>query len=91
MPRGISYLGSEFTHESHEFPDRWISDRLALGWEPVPVGTYYIPANTPKANPNLANTWTWFSEGTSSYNALQVDLTRRFSHNLSFRGVREGV
>jgi carboxypeptidase family protein len=54
---------------------------------PVPAGTYYIPVGTPKANPTLANTWTWFSVGTSSYNALQVDVTRRFSHNLSFRGV----
>ncbi len=54
---------------------------------PVPAGTYYIPVGTPKANPSLANTWTWFSAGTSSYNALQVDLTRRFSKGLSFRGV----
>ena len=54
---------------------------------PVPAGTYYIPVGTPKANPTLANTWTWFSAGTSSYNALQVDLTRRFSKGLSFRGV----
>jgi hypothetical protein len=54
---------------------------------PVPAGTYYIPAGTPKANPAIANTWTWFSAGTSSYNALQVDVSRRFSNNLSFRGV----
>ena len=55
----------------------------------VPAGTYYIPfvaPATPRANPGLANTWTWFSVGTSSYNALQVDLLRRFSHGLSFRG-----
>jgi carboxypeptidase family protein len=58
-----------------------------LAGAPVPAGTYYIPAGTPKANPTLANTWTWFSEGTSSYNALQLDVTRRFSHGLSFRGV----
>lgn len=58
-----------------------------LAGAPVPAGTYYIPAGTPKANPALANTWTWFSVGTSSYNALQVDVTRRFSHGLSFRGV----
>ena len=58
-----------------------------LAGAPVPAGTYYIPAGTPKANPALANTWTWFSEGTASYNALQVDVTRRFSHGLSFRGV----
>jgi hypothetical protein len=54
---------------------------------PVPAGTYYIPLGTPKANPALANTWTWFSEGTSSYHALQIDVTRRLSHGLSFRGV----
>ena len=58
-----------------------------LAGAPVPAGTYYIPAGTPKANPSLANTWTWFSAGTGSYNALQIDVTRRFSHGLSFRGV----
>lgn len=58
-----------------------------LAGAPVPAGTYYIPAGTPKANPALANTWTWFSEGTSSYHALQVDVSRRFSKGLSFRGV----
>ena len=61
-----------------------------LAGAPVPAGTYYIPfiaPSTPRANPAIANTWTWFSEGTSSYNALQVDVSRRFSHGLSFRGV----
>jgi len=61
----------------------------ALANAAVPAGSYYIPAGTPKANPasTLANTWTWFSLGVSSYNALQVDLNRRFSHGLSLRGV----
>jgi Carboxypeptidase regulatory-like domain len=60
-----------------------------LAGSPVPAGTFYIPAGTPKANPaaTLANTWTWFSEGTSSYHALQVDVRRRFNHGLSLRGV----
>jgi hypothetical protein len=53
----------------------------------VPAGTYYIPAGTAKPNPALANTWTWFSRGDSSYHALQVDLRRRFSHGLTLRGV----
>jgi hypothetical protein len=53
----------------------------------VPAGAYFIPFGTPKANPAIANTWTWFSEGTSSYHALQVDLRRRFSHGLMIRGV----
>ena len=58
-----------------------------LAGAPVPAGTYYIPLGTPKANPSLANTWTWFSAGTGSYHALQVDVTRRFSRGLLFRGV----
>jgi Carboxypeptidase regulatory-like domain len=58
-----------------------------LAGAPVPAGSYYIPAGAPRANPTLANTWTWFSVGNSSYHALQVDLRRRFSHGLSLRGV----
>ena len=54
---------------------------------PVPAGSYYIPAGAPKANPTLANTWTWFSVGNSSYNSFQVDLNHRFSHDLYLRGV----
>jgi len=53
---------------------------------PVPAGTYFVPT-TIKANPAIANTWTWFSEGVSSYNALQVDVNRRFSGGLTLRGV----
>jgi Carboxypeptidase regulatory-like domain len=61
-----------------------------LGGTAVPAGTFFIPfvsPSTPKPNAQLANTWTWFSEGTSSYNSLQVDLKRRFSHGLTLRGV----
>jgi hypothetical protein len=61
-----------------------------LAGSPVPAGTYFIPfvsPATPRANPSIANTWTWFSVGNSSYHALQVDLRRRFSHGLSVRGV----
>jgi len=53
----------------------------------VPAGTFFIAPGTKKPNPLIANTWTWFSEGTSNYNALQVDLKRRFSQGLTFRGV----
>ena len=61
----------------------------ALSGTPVPAGSYFIPTGAPKANPSaiLTNTWTWFALGDSSYNALQVDLNRRFSHGLSVRGV----
>jgi len=53
---------------------------------PVPAGAYYVPTAT-KPNPALGPTWTYFSEGDSSYNALQVDLNHRFSRGLSLRGV----
>jgi hypothetical protein len=58
-----------------------------LAGAPVPAGTYYIPKGTPRPNATIANTWTWFSRGDSSYHALQVDFQRRFSHGLSLRGV----
>lgn len=57
-----------------------------LAGSPVPAGTYYVPTNV-RVNPTIANTWTWFSLGTSNYHALQVDANRRFSHGLSLRGV----
>jgi hypothetical protein len=44
-------------------------------------------AGTPQANPALANTWTWFGWGDSLYNALEVDINRRFANGLALRGV----
>jgi len=57
-----------------------------LAGTPVLAGEYFVPT-TIRANPALANTWSWFSEGVSSYNALQVDVNRRFSAGLTLRGV----
>jgi hypothetical protein len=60
-----------------------------LAGAPVHAGSYYIPVGRAKANPSpiITNTWTWFSRGDSSYNALQVDLNHRFSRDFSVRGV----
>ena len=60
-----------------------------------PTGAYFYYASlaapltgTPAlANPAVANTTHWFSEGVSSYNGLEVDLNHTFSHGLQFRGV----
>src|SRR5437763_2969206 len=74
--------------ESISVPSRYpASFPAGVAGTAVPDGVYFIPAGAPKANPAIANTWTWFSEGTSSYHALQVDLRRRFSRGLSVRGV----
>ncbi len=63
----------------------------ALTGTVVPAGTYYTPATcavgNPTCNSTLAGTWTYFGIGNSNYNALQVDLNRRFSHDFSIRGV----
>lgn len=57
-----------------------------LAGQPVPAGTLFLGSNK-KPNTTIANTWTWMSEGTSAYNALEVDVKRRFSHGLTVRGV----
>lgn len=57
-----------------------------LAGSPVPAGTYYVPTNV-RANPTIANTWTWSSLGVSNYHALQLDVNRRFRRGVSLRGV----
>ncbi len=57
-----------------------------LAGTPVPAGSFYISAGSPRANPSLANTWTYLSIGNSSYNALQVDFNHRFAHGMALRG-----
>jgi hypothetical protein len=50
----------------------------------VPQGAQYIPVGT-RPNPYLSGGFFWYTEGNTSYNALQVDVTRRLSHGLQFR------
>jgi hypothetical protein len=50
----------------------------------VTQGTQYIPVGT-RPNPYLSGGFFWQSEGNSSYNALQVDVTRRLTRGLQFR------
>jgi len=87
---GVGYVGSHGYHELLSADTN----------EPVPTicpaspcpaslaaGTVYYPTGAPLANPALANTTTWLSEGLSSYNALQIDVNRRFAKGLQIRGV----
>ena len=53
----------------------------------LPAGTLYIAPGTPLANPNVANTTTWWSNGESNYNALQVDVNHHLARGLQIRGV----
>jgi hypothetical protein len=51
----------------------------------VPEGAEYVPVVSSRPNPYLSSGFFWYSEGNSSYNALQVDVSRRFSRTLKFR------
>ncbi|MGP0074658.1 MAG: carboxypeptidase regulatory-like domain-containing protein [Bryobacteraceae bacterium] len=52
----------------------------------VPQGTLYVPGpGTALPNPKLGAGFFWYTEGNSSYNALQVDVIHRFSSGLQFR------
>jgi hypothetical protein len=50
----------------------------------VPQGAQYIPVSS-RPNPYVSAGFFWFTEGNSSYNGLQTDLIRRFSHGLQLR------
>ncbi len=50
----------------------------------VPQGSRYNPGGA-RPNPYLSAGFFWFTEGNSSYNALQLDLSRRLSRGLQFR------
>jgi hypothetical protein len=50
----------------------------------VPQGAGYIPVGT-RPNPYLSGGFFWYTEGNTSYNALQVDVIKRLSRGLQFR------
>ncbi len=99
----LGYVGSHGYHEIVSLDDNEPSPAICpaspcpavypstfpapLAGASVPAGSYYIAPGTPNANPALGAAWAWYSIGTSSYNALQVDLNHRLSHGLVLRGV----
>jgi hypothetical protein len=50
----------------------------------VAPGSQYIPVGA-RPNPYLSAGFFWYTEGNSSYNALQIDVTRRLARGLQFR------
>src|SRR5262249_17190323 len=50
----------------------------------VPQNAQYIPVST-RPNLYMPNGFFWYTEGNSSYNALQLELIRRLSRGLQFR------
>jgi len=93
----VAYVGSFAVHELLSIDPNSIPAQIcatttcASGGTPgtvkgsVSMGQQYIPVQS-RPNPNLSGGFFWFTEGNSSYNALQVDLTHRMSKGLEFRG-----
>ena len=85
----VGYVGS---HGYHEMLSVDANEPVPTICPAVPcpvnlaVGTVYYPKGAPLANPQLANTTTWVSQGVSSYHALEMDVRRAFSGGLQFRG-----
>jgi Carboxypeptidase regulatory-like domain len=86
----VGYVGSHGYHEMLSIdanePEPTICP-ASLCPAGLPAGEPYYPKGALFANPKLANTTTWVSEGVSSYNALQVDVNHRFSKGFQVRGV----
>ncbi len=86
----VGYIGSHGYHEILSIDANVPSNVVICPASPCPAnypsGAYYY-YETALANPAVANTTHWFSEGVSSYNALQVDVKQQLSHGLQIRGV----
>ncbi len=84
----IGYAGAHGEHELISL-DANVPTQVVCPASPcpgsLPAGTIFNTSAT-RANPNLANTYSWFSEGDSMYNAMTVDVRHRFSKGLTFRG-----
>jgi hypothetical protein len=85
----VAYIGSHAYHqilsEDQNTPAAVIcpSPECAASLQP---GTVYYPTST-LANPKLANTTSWVSAGIANYNALEVDVRRRYANGFQLRGV----
>ena len=96
----VAYVGSFGVHELLSVDPNTIaaqicnlpagcpSGGIGTAKSSVAQGTQYIPIPTNGKRPNqyLSSGFFWYTEGNSSYNALQVDVSHRMSKGLEFRG-----
>lgn len=76
----VGYVGS---HSYHQI----LSEDMN---EPVPTfqtdGSAFYPAGAQNANPELANSTSWVSNGVGLYNGLLMDVRRSFANGFHLRG-----
>ena len=82
----VGYIGSHGSHELLSL-DANIPTQVVCPTAPcpatLPAGTIFNTSTT-RANPNLANTYSWFSEGDSIYNAMTVDVSASIQQRSDF-------
>jgi hypothetical protein len=82
-PRTSLTLGYVGSHSYHQI----LSEDMN---EPVPTyeadGAAFYPTGAANANPALANSTSWVSQGVGSYHSLVVDVRRSFASGFQFRG-----
>ncbi len=96
----VAYVGSFGVHEPLSVDPNTVAAQIcsnssgcasggiattAVAKGTVPQGAQYIPLGL-RPNPALSAGFFWLSEGNSSYNALEADVTHRFGKGLEFRG-----
>ncbi len=86
----VGYIGSHGYHELLS-EDANLPTPTVCPASPCPAGypsgVLFYPTNAALQNNAIWNTTHWFSQGISSYHGLQVDVNRRLSKGLQFRGV----
>ncbi len=85
----LAYVGSHGYHQilsEDQNEPAYVICPSAVCPASLPSGTVYYPT-TKLANPALANSTSWVSQGISNYNGLEVDLRRQLSDGLQLRGV----
>ncbi|MGA2811424.1 MAG: carboxypeptidase-like regulatory domain-containing protein [Candidatus Acidiferrum sp.] len=86
----VGYIGSHGYHELLSV-DANLPTPTICPAAPCPAGypggILYYPSGAALQNNAVLNTTQWFSEGVSSYQALEVDVNHHFAHGLRFRGV----
>lgn len=87
----VAYVGSHGYHgfvsvDANAIPAQTCAIAAGCG-SGIPQGTRYIPgAGGARPNPYLGAGFFWYTEGNTSYNALQIDVSRRMTRGLQVRG-----
>lgn len=85
----LGYVGSHGNHqilsEDMNTPSYVVCPNPSCPSSVADGAIYYT--STKFANPNVANTTSWASQGVSNYNALEADARRQYANGLQLRGV----